>query len=200
VRRRPHPSSVGRKGPSPPPPGPPSSRPPPSWPAQCTTSCRTAEPGEGQPPHADLGGSEKVGKFPLAIYGRVERASKFGPCDGAGVQVRGAKRGGGARRRRARGVWDVEPTCAARRNPRRKARRPVSELAVTNAHRRAARACTCGCLQHTARLATLPSAQWSQCCRRLQRCKRTRGRPHRAAVRTRTRTRTRGGPTQRTRV
>ena len=79
----------------------------------------------GADPHPDLGGSEKVEKITPLDYGRVERASKFGPCDAAAVQVRGAKRGGGARWRRARGVWGVEQTCAARRNPRRKARRPA---------------------------------------------------------------------------
>ncbi len=102
----------GRKGPSPPS-RPPSSRPPPSWPAQTTTSCRTAEPGGGQPPHPDLGGGvRKGGKFSPRDYGRVERASKFGPCDGAGVQVRGAKRGGGARRRRARCVRCKTECCS----------------------------------------------------------------------------------------
>jgi hypothetical protein len=99
VRRRPHPFSVGRNGPSPPP-RPPSSRPPPSWPAQTTTSCRTAEPRGGQPAPR-FGGVRKGRKFTPRDCGRVERASKFGPCDGAGVQVRGAKRDGGARRRRA---------------------------------------------------------------------------------------------------
>ncbi len=82
---------------------------------QTTTSCRNAKPGEGQPPPRFGGGGgggvqKKVGNLPLAIYGRVERASKFGPCDGAGVQVRGAKRDGDPRWRLACDTWGVKPS------------------------------------------------------------------------------------------
>jgi hypothetical protein len=92
--------------------------------------------GRRGPTPTQIWGSEKVENLPRD-YGRVERASKFSPCDGAGVQLRGAKRDGGARRRRACDTWGVKQTWAARRNPRRKARGGPSELAVTNAHLRA---------------------------------------------------------------
>ena len=61
-------------------------------------NCR-ARRGPTAPPR--FWGVRKGRKFSPRDYGRVECAFKFGPCDGAGVQVCGAKRGGGARRRRA---------------------------------------------------------------------------------------------------
>ena len=51
------------------------------------------------PTPTQIWGRRKGRKKSPRDYGRVERASKFGPCDGAGVQVRGAKRDGDARRR-----------------------------------------------------------------------------------------------------
>jgi hypothetical protein len=44
-------------------------------------------------------GGPKRSKTSVRDYGRIECASQFGPCDEAGVQVRGAKRDGDARRR-----------------------------------------------------------------------------------------------------
>ena len=78
---------------------------------QTRTSCRTAEPGEGQPPPR-FGGVRKGRKISPRDYGRVERASKFGPRNGAGVQVRGAKRDGDARWRRASGKGCKTECCS----------------------------------------------------------------------------------------
>ncbi len=60
-------------------------------------------------PHPDFGGPKR------SREGRVKRALKFGPCNGAGVQVRDAKRDGDTRWRRACDAWGVQPSVAARR-------------------------------------------------------------------------------------
>jgi hypothetical protein len=74
----------------------------------------TAKPGRANP---RFWGSEKVEKS-LRNHGRVECASKLARVmNGAGVQVRGAKRDGDERRRRACGAWSVKPSGAARRKP-----------------------------------------------------------------------------------
>ena len=69
-------------------------------------------------------GVRKCRKKSVRDYGRIECASQFGARDGAGVQVRGAKRDGDARRRvRApRGVQKRVVQPAAK--PRRSAQRP----------------------------------------------------------------------------
>ncbi len=82
---------------------------------------RTAKPGEAPTPRPPrFGGSENVEKS-VRDCGRIECASKYGSCDGALEQVRGAKRDGDARWR-ARDVWGAQPTRAARRRPRRSPR------------------------------------------------------------------------------
>jgi hypothetical protein len=67
-------------------------------------------------------GVRKGRKISPRDYGRDERASKFDPCDGAGVQVRGAKPGGDARWRRACATRGVKPSVAAHRKPQRSTR------------------------------------------------------------------------------
>ena len=104
----------GRKEPSPPL-RPPSSRPPPAWPAKPDRAAALQSPAQAQPPTQILG-ARKGRKFAPRDYARIERAFEFGPCDGAAVQVRGAKRDGDARWR-ARGVYNRQR--AARRNLRR---------------------------------------------------------------------------------
>ena len=96
-------------------------------------------------------GVRKCRKKSVRDYGRIECASQFGARDGAGVQVRGAKRDGDARRRACvrapRGVQKrvVQPAA----EPRRSAQRPE----LSSSSRRlttCADARTCGCLHHTA--------------------------------------------------
>jgi len=180
----------GRNGPAPPL-RPPSSRPTPASPAKPDRAAALQSPARANP-HPDFGGSENVGKKSPRDYARVDCAFELGPCDGAAVQVRGAKHDGGARWSAC--MWhvgcttdSVQPATIRNRSAQRPAWSCPRACPSTFAH-----ACTCGCLQHTCSLTTLPSAQSSQCCQRLQPCARTRGRSHRPAVRTRARNRTPG--------
>ena len=99
---------------------PPSCWPPPSWPAKRERMAELQSPARGPTPTQILG-VRKCRKKSVRDYGRIECASQFGACDGAGVRVRGAKRDGDARWR-ACGAWGVQPTRAARRRPRRSPR------------------------------------------------------------------------------
>ena len=92
----------------------------------------------GQPPTQVLG-VRKGRKFAPREYARIERAFEFGPCDGATVQVRGAKRDGGARWRACAprvGCTTDSMQPAASRDARRNG---LSELALARAHLRALR-------------------------------------------------------------
>ena len=147
----------GRNGPAPPL-RPPSSRPPPAWPAKPDRTAALQSPARAQPPTQILG-VRKGRKFAPRDSARIERAFEFGPCDGAGVQVRGAKRDGGARWR-ACGTWGVQPAACIPPLAATLKNNGLTELALARAHLRALRRAHVGALQHTCSLTTVPSARW----------------------------------------
>ena len=105
---------------------PPSCWRPPSWPAKPERTAELQSPARGPTPTQILGGPKMSKKKSVRDYGRIECATQFGARDGAGVQVRGAKRDGDARRRvfAARGVYNLHVQPAADRDaPRGRAAR-----------------------------------------------------------------------------